>query len=340
MVIRKAGLLLGLLAAAALPLLAVPSAAKTAAKTAEKTTAKTPAVAAKPATDDPDFAVDTISPPSQGALAAAGWRIIDDLVTGARLGLPSALVPKTAPARMGSRWTSRGGSNRHRNISPARGRAAGFVRRRKESAPSHRRAFDAHGRPLCHVGNAGPETVHRPRPVERRRAARRHHSVRSSYRRRHGADPATMANTYQGFPDPSAAAPPGLRRSVDYGTAIVVSAQGHLITSAQITDGCQVIAIPGFGHAERVAADKANDIELLRVYGAQNLCPRRSPATTARAMTLPLSASPIRWPRPAAPRSRARRRIGARKISTRRQSSVSPARRRSIRKAASPAWWI
>src|ERR1700729_837489 len=96
--IRKAGIVLGLLAAAALPLLAVPSAAKT--------TEKKGPLAAKPATDDPDSAVENIGPPSQGALAAAGWRIIDDLVTGARLGLPSALVPKTAPARMGSRWTS------------------------------------------------------------------------------------------------------------------------------------------------------------------------------------------------------------------------------------------
>ena len=100
--IRKAGIVLGLLAVAALPLLATPSTAKTAAKTPQKSP-----VAAKPASDDPDSAVDTIGPPSQGALAAAGWRIIDDLVTGARLGLPSALVPKTAPARIGSRWTSR-----------------------------------------------------------------------------------------------------------------------------------------------------------------------------------------------------------------------------------------
>jgi hypothetical protein len=82
---------------------------------------------------------------------------------------------------------------------------------------------------------------------------------------------AVMANTYQGFPDPSAAAPPGLRRSVEYGTAIVVSGQGHLITSAQIADGCQAITIPEFGHAERIAVDKTNDIALLRVYGAQNL---------------------------------------------------------------------
>src|ERR1700692_4010063 len=97
---KIAGIVVGLLVLT-LPGMALDAAAKTA--------AKKPAVAAKPATDDPDSAVDTIGPPSQGALAAAGWRIIDDLVTGARRGLPSTLVPKTAPARMGSRWTSRGG---------------------------------------------------------------------------------------------------------------------------------------------------------------------------------------------------------------------------------------
>jgi hypothetical protein len=64
-----------------------------------------------------------------------------------------------------------------------------------------------------------------------------------------------------------------LRRSVEYGTAIVVSGQGHLVTSAQIADGCQAIAVPGFGHAERIAEDKTNDVALLRVYGAQDLLP-------------------------------------------------------------------
>ena len=31
--------------------------------------------------------------------------------------------------------------------------------------------------------------------------------------------------------------------------------------------------MPGFGHAERVAEDKTNDVALLRIYGAQNLIP-------------------------------------------------------------------
>ena len=273
MVIRKAGILFGLLAAAALPLLALPSAAKTAAKTAETTAAKKPVVAAKPTSDDPDSAVETIGPPSQGALEAAGWRIIDDLVTGARLGLPSALVPKTAPARMGSRWTS---GQRQIDIETFRlhegALAALFddekkVRHRTvEHSTLTPDSFVMSGmqglkRFIVRVQSSGSElrgvTILFDQAIE---------GVMAPIA-------AAMANSYQGFPDPNAAAPPGLRRSVEYGTAIVVSGQGYLITSAQIADGCQAIAIPGFGHAERIAVDKATDVALLRVYGAQNLIP-------------------------------------------------------------------
>jgi hypothetical protein len=240
---------------------------------AAKTAAKKPAVAAKPASDDPDSAVDTIGPPSQGALEAAGWRIIDDLVTGARLGLPSALVPKSVPARMGSRWTSRQGQidietfRLHEGALAALFDAEKKVRRRiVEHSTVTPDSFVMSGmqglkRFIVRVQSSGSElrgiTILFDQATE---------GVMAPIA-------ATMANTYQGFPDPSAAPPPGLRRSVEYGTAIVVSGQGHLITSAQITDGCQAIAIPGFGHAERIAADKANDIALLRVYGAQDLLP-------------------------------------------------------------------
>src|SRR5580700_8203748 len=226
--IRKAGIVLGLLAAAALPLLAVPSAAKTA--------AKKNSVAAKPATDDPDSAVEAIGPPSQGALERAGWRIIDDLVTGARLGLPSALVPKTAPARMGSRWTS---GQRQIDIETFRlhegALAALFdtekkVRRRTvEHSTLTPDSFVMSGmqglkRFIVRVQSNGGElrgvTILFDQAIE---------GVMAPIA-------ATMANTYQGFPDPTAAPPPGLRRSVEYGSAIVVSGRGDVIAPAQVAD--------------------------------------------------------------------------------------------------------
>jgi hypothetical protein len=261
---KIAGIVAGLLVLA-LPGITIDAAAKTA--------AKKPAVAAKPATDDPDSAVENIGPPSQSALAAAGWRIIDDLVTGARLGLPSALVPKTAPARMGSRWTS---GQRQIDIETFRlhegALAALFdtekkVRRRTvEHSTLTPDSFVMSGmqglkRFIVRAQSSGSElrgvTILFDQAIE---------GVMAPIA-------AVMANTYQGFPDPSAAPPPGLRRSVEYGTAIVVSGQGHLVTSAQIADGCQAIAVPGFGHAERIAEDKTNDVALLRVYGAQDLLP-------------------------------------------------------------------
>jgi hypothetical protein len=64
-----------------------------------------------------------------------------------------------------------------------------------------------------------------------------------------------------------------LRRGVEYGTAIVVSSRGDVIAPAQVVDGCQSITITGFGHAERVADDKADDLALLRLYGAQGFVP-------------------------------------------------------------------
>jgi hypothetical protein len=261
---KIAGIVVGLLVLA-LPGITIDAAAKTA--------AKKPAVAAKPATDDPDSAVDIIGPPSQSALAAAGWRIIDDLVTGARLGLPSALVPKTAPARMGSRWTS---GQRQIDIETFRlhegALAALFddekkVRRRTvEHSTLTPDSFVMSGmqglkRFIVRVQSNGSElrgvTILFDQAIE---------GVMAPIA-------AAMANTYQGFPDPSAAPPPGLRRSVEYGTAIVVSGRGDVIAPAQVVDGCQSITITGFGHAERIAEDKANDIALLRVYGAQDLVP-------------------------------------------------------------------
>jgi hypothetical protein len=256
-----------------LPGVALDAAAKTAAKAVEKTAPKKPAVAAKPASDDPDSAVESIGPPSQGALEAAGWRIIDDLVTGARLGLPSALVPKAAPARMGSRWTSKQGQIDIETFRLHEGALAALfddekkVRRRTvEHSTLTPDSFVMSGmqglkRFIVRAQSSGSElrgiTILFDQATE---------GVMAPIA-------AAMANSYQGFPDPNAAPPPGLRRNVEYGTAIVVSGQGHLITSAQIADGCQAITIPGFGHAERIAADKTNDVALLRVYGAQDLLP-------------------------------------------------------------------
>ena len=69
------------------------------------------------------------------------------------------------------------------------------------------------------------------------------------------------------------AAGPPPRKTVEYGTGIVVSEDGAIVTDRQITDGCVTVAIAGFGNADRIAEDKEHDLALLRIYGARGLKP-------------------------------------------------------------------
>ena len=237
------------------------------ASTAKSSTAKSSAKAK----DDPDSAVEQIARPSAAQLAAMGWRIIDDPATGSRLGLPSALVPKIAQARMGSRWTSAHGQidvetfrlheaalaalfddekkNRHRAVEHSALKPDSFVISGMQGLKRFVERVQASGSELRGITIMFDQaTENMMAPVA-----------------------AAMADTFQGFPDPNAGLPPGLRRSVDYGTGVVVSDRGYLLAAAPVVDQCQSITVSGFGHAERIAVDSNGDLALLRLYGAQNL---------------------------------------------------------------------
>jgi hypothetical protein len=74
-------------------------------------------------------------------------------------------------------------------------------------------------------------------------------------------------------PFPSSAAGPAPRKTVDYGTGVVVSDDGAVLADREVTDGCLAITIAGFGNADRVAEDKDRGLALLRLYGARGLKP-------------------------------------------------------------------
>jgi hypothetical protein len=240
-----------------------------------KVTAKKPAAkpgAAKSA-NDPDASVDIINPASQATLQAAGWRVIDDPATGVRLGLPGALVPRLAASRMGSRWMSKQGQidietfrlheaalpalfedekkTRHRTVEHSTLKPDSFVMSGMQGLKRFVELVQASGSELRGV------TIMFDQATE---------GMMSPIA-------ATMAGSFQAFPDRSANPPPGLKRGIEYGTAIVVSERGHLIASAQVTDQCQSITVPGLGHAERIAVDGSSGMALLRLYGPYNLPP-------------------------------------------------------------------
>jgi hypothetical protein len=80
-----------------------------------------------------------------------------------------------------------------------------------------------------------------------------------------------MSSAFNAFPAAVQAAGPPPRKTVEYGTGVIVADDGAIITDRQITDGCLTVAIAGFGNADRVAEDKEHDLALLRIYGARGL---------------------------------------------------------------------
>ncbi len=271
--IRAAAIIVGLLAASA-PALAInagkpnaPAAAQSVA--AKKAAAKKPPVAARGTKEDgeplaevPSFSAD-----------AVGWQLIEDAKTGARLGVPEKLVPHAGTSHTGSRWTSTQGQIQVETFRLTEAVLPALFEQEKKA--SHREITSSALKPdtFVIVGVQGLKNF-----VVRADA---HGSeVRGVTILYDQATEGTMgrvalavANAFVGFPDPNAALPAGLRRRVEYGTAIVVSSDGDLIAPAHLTDECQAITIPGLGHVERVAEDKASDLALLRLYGARNLVP-------------------------------------------------------------------
>ncbi len=202
-----------------------------------------------------------------------GWRLIEDAASGARLGLPKKLVPRAGVSRTGSRWTSAQGQIQietfrlteaalpalfeeekkasHRQITSSALKPDSFVIVGVQGLKNFVVRADAHGgevRGISILYDQATEGI-----MDRVAAA--------------------IASSFAGFPDPNAAPLPGLRRTVEYGTAIVVTSDGDLLAPARLTDECQAITVPGLGHAERVAADRANNLALIRLYGARNLVP-------------------------------------------------------------------
>src|SRR6202022_2197077 len=82
-----------------------------------------------------------------------------------------------------------------------------------------------------------------------------------------------MSSAFNAFPTGAQIAGPPPRKTVEYGTGIVVSDDGAIVTDRQVTDECLAVTIGGYGNADRIAEDKDHDLALLRIYGAPRLKP-------------------------------------------------------------------
>jgi hypothetical protein len=209
----------------------------------------------------------------------AGWRMVDDRATGARLGVPGKLAPQSAPSGSGTRWQSSRGEiqvETFRISAPGVTLASVFDRTKKE--PANRRPEYQVLKPDFFVV-AGMQGGVKKFYVRGQIKGEEVRGVTILYDKalETTVDRIVVAvsNAFAGFPSAQIAvtAGPAPRRPVEYATGIVVSKAGHIVTGRAAVEDCRFVVVPGFGNAVRVAEDKASDLALLQVFAAKDLTP-------------------------------------------------------------------
>jgi peptidoglycan hydrolase-like protein with peptidoglycan-binding domain len=224
-----------------------------------------------------------LNPQERGILSAAarkhqdnvGWRIITDMVTGARLGIPGRLVPQQASDINGSKWSSSTGTIQI------------ILTRRKEDAPSTAKLAEQERKD---PGRKVEYSVVKPDffVLSGMQGLKKFY-IRGQFRESEVRiltilyDQATegtmspvviaMSSAFNPFPPAAQAMGPPPRKKVEYASGIVVGDDGAIVTDRAAVDGCLSIVVAGHGHADKTAEDKARDLALLRIYGARGLTP-------------------------------------------------------------------
>src|SRR5580704_13134676 len=185
-----------------------------------------------------------------------GWKLVTDTVTGSRLGIPTKLVPQQTSDANGTKWTSPTGTIQV------------WLTRRKEAQPTTAKLADEEKKEPA--GRKVDYTVVKPDffVLSGMQGLKKFY-VRGTFKGDEVRiltilyDQATegtvepvviaMSSAFNPFPSGTGPAP---RKTVEYGTGVVVSEDGAILTDREVTDGCLAIAIGGFGNADRVADDK------------------------------------------------------------------------------------
>jgi hypothetical protein len=202
-----------------------------------------------------------------------GWKIVTVIGTGAQLGIPIRLVPLQVTDATGTRWNSPSGTiqiqlSSRKEASPTAARLA--ERERRE--PAGRKIKYSLIKPDFFIlsGLQGLKKVYVRGTFKGDEV--RILTVLYNQATENIVDPAVIAMSSALIPFPANSDPPP-RRTVEYGTGVVVAEDGAIVADRLITDGCFAITIAGFGNADLVAVDRDHDLALLRIYGARGLKP-------------------------------------------------------------------
>jgi peptidoglycan hydrolase-like protein with peptidoglycan-binding domain len=213
-----------------------------------------------------------------------GWKIVTDAGTGVRLGVPTKLVPQQSSDADGAKWSSPTGTIQI------------LLSRRKEAGPTTAKLAEREKKEPA--GRSIDYTVVKPDffVLSGMQGLKKFY-VRGTFKgdevriltilydqaTENTVEPVViaMSSAFNPFPTGPLAGPPS-RKTVEYGTGIVVSDDGAILADREVTDGCLAITIGGYGNADRVAEDKDHDLALLRIYGARNLKPLGLTNSTAK----------------------------------------------------------
>ena len=285
-----------------------------------------------------------LNPPERAALAAAakpkqdavGWRIVDDRATGARIGIPSKLMPNTQVIGGISAGRRRAANIRPKpSASRSRARRSPPIFERMKKEPAGRKTEYSVLRADFFVISGLQNLKKFYVRAQLRGDEVRGITVLYDQAMAGIMEPVVvaMSSAYAAFPGGAARRRRAARSNM---RAASWSAPGHILTSREALEGCFVVTVGGIGGADRVAEDKASGLALLRVHGA-NLKPVALAGETQKGdVTLLGVADPQR--RAAARgqcREGARHRYARRSIPRRR--SASTVRPRSTRRAGSSA---
>ena len=218
---------------------------------------------------------ETLSDAAQKLQDNVGWKIVNEPVTGARIGLPMKLLPQVTSDANGTKWSSATGTIQ---IEMARRKEAGATSANvadKEKKANARKTDYSVIKPDFFVlsGSQGLKKFYI-------RGQTRDNEVRVMTILYDQATEGTMvpvsvamSSAFNPFPGGATAQSGPSRKKVEYSTGIVVNTNGAIIADRQATESCASIVVQSYGNAERVAEDEARELALLRIYGANGLKP-------------------------------------------------------------------
>jgi hypothetical protein len=204
-----------------------------------------------------------------------GWSVVIDPATGVRIGLPIKLVSQARDAARGTRWSSAHGEVQVETfrIKDADIKLAAFFEQQKKEPSNRKIESSALRDDNFYISGMQGLKIFSVRAYARDGEIRGFIIMFDQMMETIVAPvTAAMVSAFSPFPErtsPFAAT----AKSVEYGTGLVVSERGHIVTDRKLTAGCQVIVAAGLGDAERISEDKDTGLALLRVYGPRQLSP-------------------------------------------------------------------